>query len=104
MTRLMEASGFEVASAGNLLKGLPLLDGEFDIVVLDLMLPDGSGARLLQAVRDRGLRCRIVVTTGMSDRQVESDLHGLNPDLVLTKPISFDTLLAFLEDRRGPRA
>ena len=80
------------------------LSAEFDVVVLDVMLPDLDGFAVLQKMRERGNRTPVLMLTA---RDANADVvGGLNAgaDDYLTKPFSFDVLLARLHAlaRRGP--
>jgi DNA-binding response OmpR family regulator len=80
------------------------LSAEFDVVVLDVMLPDLDGIAVLRQMRERGNRTPVLMLTAR-DANVDVVL-GLNAgaDDYLTKPFSFDVLLARLHAlaRRGP--
>lgn len=57
----------EIVNAASLAQGLDLLDrGEFDIVLLDLMLPDSQGLDTLAALRRRAPGVPIVVLTNIA--------------------------------------
>lgn len=71
------------------------LDAEpFDHILLDLMLPDGSGTAVLQYVRSRGLPTRVVVCTAVGDDRWLDEVRALNPAAVLRKPLELDQLMA----------
>jgi DNA-binding response OmpR family regulator len=80
--------------------------GEFDLMVLDLGLPDIDGFEVLQRLRSRDRSVPVVVLTArdaVPDRV--SGLEGGADDYV-TKPFSFEELLARIRVRlrsdRGP--
>lgn len=77
--------------------------GVYDVVVLDLMLPDRDGVDVCRALRRRGIRCKILMLTSLSS--VEDKVSGLDSgaDDYLTKPFRFEELLARLRAlfRRG---
>ena len=55
LVRGLREEGFAVDLAGALSEGRDLaIANEYDLVVLDLMLPDGSGLELLQEWRGEG--------------------------------------------------
>lgn len=66
----------------------------FDAVVLDLMLPDGSGLDLLRDIRARGDRTPVVVLTALDE--VPERVKGLDSgaDDYLGKPFDLDELAA----------
>jgi diguanylate cyclase (GGDEF)-like protein len=66
---------FEVAHAGTLRTGLERLDaGGYDLVLLDLVLPDSEGIETLVKVRDRAPRVPIVVLTASDDDSLALDV------------------------------
>jgi DNA-binding response OmpR family regulator len=80
------------------------LSAEFDVVVLDVMLPDLDGFAVLRQMRERGNLTPVLMLTA---RDANADVVlGLNTgaDDYLTKPFSFDVLLARIHAlaRRGP--
>lgn len=77
---------------------------EFDVVILDVMLPVLDGFDVVRQMRERGNRTPVLMLTA---RDADADvIRGLNlgADDYLTKPFSFDVLLARLHAlaRRGP--
>ena len=67
---------------------------EYDLVILDWMLPKMSGLVLCQKIRQTGARTPILILTARD--AVEDKIKGLDEgaDDYLTKPFSFDELLA----------
>lgn len=67
---------------------------DYDIVVLDLMLPKMDGLQLLPRLRDYGVKTPILVLTARD--AVEDRVRGLNAgaDDYLVKPFDFSELLA----------
>lgn len=85
----LRRDGFEVYSAATLAAATQLLkEREAELVVLDLMLPDGSGFDLLAAIRASGQRLPVII---LSSRDEEADrvagLEGGADDYVV-KPFS----------------
>lgn len=79
--------------------------GEFDLMILDIGLPDLDGFEVLQRFRSRDRRTPVIVLTArdaVTDRV--SGLEGGADDYV-TKPFSFEELLARVRVRlRGSQA
>ena len=76
----------------------------FDVVVLDVMLPDRSGVEVVRDMRARGRTAPVLMLTA---RDTQTDVvAGLDAgaDDYLTKPFAFDVLLARLRalSRRAP--
>jgi two-component system copper resistance phosphate regulon response regulator CusR len=97
-------AGFVVDLARNGTDGLHLaLHGEYDLLILDVMLPGLDGWQVLQALRQRGLHMSVLFLTARD--QVEDRVKGLElgADDYLVKPFSFAELLARVRTilRRG---
>jgi two-component system phosphate regulon response regulator PhoB len=72
-----------------------LTDGRYDVVLLDLNLPDGNGLDLLRDIRrDLGAAVPVLVLSGL--RQEDAVVRGLElgADDYVTKPFSPQELLA----------
>ena len=97
LAKLLAGSGHQVVSAGTLHEALAAFDGgQFDVVVTDLGLPDGSGFDLMHKVRGRS-GCQGIALSGYG---MEQDLRqskeaGFFAHLV--KPVKFDQLRQLLE-------
>ncbi len=103
---LIEA-GFVVDLAINGPDGLHLaLGGNYDLAILDVMMPGMNGWEVLQAMRHEGLQVPAMFLTARD--QVEDRVKGLElgADDYLVKPFSFAELLARVRTivRRGRRA
>lgn len=97
-------AGFVVDLARDGTDGLHLaLHGEYDLVILDVMLPGLDGWQVLQTLRLRGLYMPVLFLTARD--QVEDRVKGLElgADDYLVKPFSFAELLARVRTilRRG---
>lgn len=66
----------------------------YDLLILDLMLPGMDGLTLCRKIREQGLHTPILMLTAKS--QVQDKVTGLDTgaDDYLTKPFSFEELLA----------
>jgi two-component system copper resistance phosphate regulon response regulator CusR len=82
------------------------LTGDYDLLILDVMLPGRDGWQILQAVRSAGLDIPVLFLTARDD--VEDRVHGLElgADDYLVKPFAFSELLARVRSllRRGNSA
>lgn len=68
-------------------------------VILDLILPDGSGLHLLDELTEHNAQVKIALVTGhASIKSVVANLYGPNIQYLL-KPISLDQLKQFLADQ-----
>jgi DNA-binding response OmpR family regulator len=71
-----------------------VVQGTFDVIILDIGLPDGSGLQLLTEWRERRLSTYILILSAR--HEVDDRISGLNlgADDYLAKPFSFGELLA----------
>ena len=90
---ILTRRGWTVTLAPTLQAGLAAVDVGADCLVLDLMLPDGSGETILEHVRKTGAPMRVVVTTAVTDTVRLNQLAALKPDMVVRKPIDLSQLL-----------
>jgi DNA-binding response OmpR family regulator len=91
----LKSEGFTVALAADGEEGLFLArDGEFDLIILDLLLPKLDGISVCKKLRAEGKTVPIIMLTAKDS--VEDRVKGLDAgaDDYLTKPFSFAELLA----------
>ena len=98
-------AGFIVDSHRTVVDGLfQALNAEYDLILLDIMLPDGEGWSVLTELRRAGRRTPVICLTA---RDAVSDrVRGLElgADDYVVKPFAFSELLARVRSvlRRGP--
>ncbi len=70
------------------------LDGSYDIIILDILLPRKDGIEVCQAVRSNRVNTPILLLTAKDD--VESKVRGLDSgaDDYVVKPFAFSELVA----------
>jgi two-component system OmpR family response regulator len=98
LARGLGEEGFAVDVAGQGSVGVDRLrSGQFDICILDVLLPDLDGFAVLETARREGVRTPVLMLTA---RDAVSDrVRGLTSgaDDYLTKPFAFAELLARLQ-------
>ena len=100
----LNEAGFVVDLARNGLDGLHLAVTEpYDLIILDVMLPDLNGWRIVEALREQGRHMPLLFLTAKDS--VEDRVRGLElgADDYLVKPFAFSELLARVRTllRRG---
>jgi DNA-binding response OmpR family regulator len=83
--------------------------GDFDAVICDLHMPDGSGVDLFRFIQHEfpGLENRIVIVNGSETERREMDFLRNTTNPVMHKPFDFDELARLVHDwatRRQPGA
>jgi DNA-binding response OmpR family regulator len=95
----LRANGYStfLADDGEKAQSLSLTD-EFDLLILDMGLPQREGFQVLQDLRSRGKKLPVLVLTGRSERDVVMCLKA-GADDYMRKPFHFDELLARVQTR-----
>ena len=93
----LNKTGYEVQTAGSIAEARQkLVHGCFDIILLDLSLPDGNGLDLIAEVRQNYPEVALVVITGQGDVPVAVKAMQLGADNFLTKPVDMNELNVYL--------
>ena len=105
ITRGLSEQGYAVDTASDGNEALQWTHvADFDLIVMDVMLPERDGIEVCRTLRERGLRTPILMLTAMD--AVEDRVRGLDSgaDDYLVKPFAFAELLARLRAlmRREP--
>jgi CheY-like chemotaxis protein len=100
LTVLLEYQGAIVTAVGSVKDGIRALESGLqpDVLVSNIRLPDGNGAKVLKAIRDRdpGLKRRIatIAITGEVIESVQVDPESAGFQVYLSKPYDSQTLLS----------
>jgi two-component system, OmpR family, response regulator len=100
----LRAEGFVVVTAATGDDGLhEALENDFDVVVLDIMLPGRSGYEVLRGMRRAKVWTPVIMLTAKDGEYEQTDAFELGADDYLIKPFSFKILVARLRAlvRRG---
>ncbi len=95
--RGLELKGFSVdwlAESEKARTRILLYKDEYDLVLLDLMLPGISGDQICRDVREAGVTTPIIMLTARDETEYKIDLLNSGADDYITKPFSFDELVA----------
>jgi DNA-binding response OmpR family regulator len=93
LARLLHLSGYQVQTAATFASALELCDaGNFDLLISDVGLPDGSGYDLMREILSRRCVSKGIAVSGYGTEQdvEQSRLAGFTEHLV--KPVSFEIL------------
>ena len=94
-SKLLEADGFAVDIAKTARDGLTnAMVTDYDLIVLDLGLPDGNGLSVVQALRREAKTAPIMILTGTLDKTTTVLALDAGADDFLTKPIIVDEFRA----------
>ncbi len=108
LKRGLTAEGWFCVLAHDGEEGLNLArEGDFDMILLDLMLPGMHGHDVCQQLRVEGVETPLIVLTAMDSQEDVVQGLRMGADDYLTKPFSFEELLARIENvcrRAGQKA
>jgi len=83
-----------------------LSDGEYylgvrnyDLVLMDWMLPDGNGVDIIPKIRQNSPKTAIVIISAKGDKESEIQALQAGADDYIRKPFDFEVLIARLEAR-----
>jgi DNA-binding response OmpR family regulator len=104
LQRGLEAEGFEVDLSHTGTEGLEMaLAGNYDAIVLDILLPGMNGYKVCAAIRDADDWTPILMLTAKQGEYDEAEALDTGADDFLSKPFSYVVLVARLRSlvRRG---
>ena len=91
----LQAEGYQVVCAGDVKEARTALDNESpDLVLLDVMLPDGNGYDLCREIRNRGNLVPIIFLTAVGEEANIVQGLELGADDYVTKPYRVKELLS----------
>ena len=105
LTKGLKAAGFAPHTTSTGLEAVELaLQTSFDLIILDVGLPDIDGFEVLQQLRGQGVTAPVIMLTARSS--VADRVAGLEggADDYMPKPFSFEELLARIRVRLRPEA
>ena len=75
---------------------------KFDLILLDLSIPEFSGWDVLQSLKQDGLieSCNIVIFTASLDQPMLKDIRDIGVKELFKKPFSLDDLIKLIEKYR----
>ena len=75
----------EVTQAGSLAEAREVLDGRFDVAVVDLSLPDGDGRELIGELRRSNSGVSVMVLSATIMAEDFDDVRRAGADVILSK-------------------
>ena len=92
--RVLMKEKFEVIYHQNGKTGLKeALTGEYDLILLDLLLPEIEGMEILRAVKSKGISSEVIIITGYGTVQTAVEAIQLGAADFISKPFSPDELI-----------
>jgi len=99
LTTCLELNDFEVMIASNGEDGLKLLLSEtFDLVFLDIKMPEISGTKVLKLMRDASIDTPVIIMTAFATVKNAIDCTKLGAVAYLQKPFTLDKVNSVLSE------
>jgi len=95
LKKVLEENSFAVDLASDGEEAAYMLESkEYDLVILDIMLPKIDGIRVLKKIRQKGIQTPVLMLTAKDSVSSKVDAFEQGADDYLTKPFSFIELCA----------
>jgi CheY-like chemotaxis protein len=103
MGGLLRASGHQVDVAASGVEALLLLKKKvYDLLVTDLMMPEGTGFEVVQHLRKRRMMIPVLICSGyVAEKGMEKNLEGFRFS-ALSKPFRPEALLGAVQGLLAP--
>jgi CheY-like chemotaxis protein len=90
---ILEREGYMIVEAENGTQALQMVSTDvFDAIILDLIMPDISGLKILKYLKDRGSDCPVIIVTAHLQENVREHCLQLGAAAFINKPFSKDEL------------
>jgi DNA-binding NtrC family response regulator len=97
-TEVMMAKGYRIVEAADCDTAIRLLQREsFDLVLLDITLPDKSGLEVLKFMNQKHLSTKVIMVTGTAGLENAIMSSALGAQDYITKPFTINYLLRSVE-------
>lgn len=107
MQRALQGEGYIVESAATYFEACDKIAGySYDCIMLDIMLPDGNGLKLLEQIKKNGNESRVIIISARDSLDDKITGLDLGADDYLAKPFYMAELSARIKSvmRRGSGA
>ena len=96
---VLEVSNYQVTCAENAHDGFRLLqEGEYDLLFLDVKLPDGDGLSLLPTILQMHPSLPVIILTAHGGQAASAEALKMGARAYLIKPIDPEDILARVEE------
>lgn len=100
-SRALAARGYEVLEADSGETALEVMenhDGDIDLVLSDVVMPEMDGPTMLKEMRKRGVMTKFIFISGYAEEAFEKNLEGADDFEFLAKPFSLKQLTSTVKD------
>jgi DNA-binding NtrC family response regulator len=105
MAARMQVRGLDVTTTTSTIDALSLAEsGHFDVIVMDLMMPEMAGLEALKALKDLKLESQIILLTGYATREIEAEALKLGAVDLIEKPADIERLLEKIKEAQSKKS
>ncbi len=100
-SRALAGRGYEVLEADSGETALEVMEnyeGDIDLVLSDVVMPEMDGPTMLREMRKRGVKTRFIFISGYAEEAFEKNLEGEEDFAFLAKPFSLKQLTGAVKD------
>ena len=93
--RALKMRGYDVHEAASGIEALEVmeeLDGQIELVVSDVVMPEMDGPTMLKVIRDKMTKLKIIFVSGYAEESVRRDIEDDQSVDFLPKPYSLDQI------------
>jgi DNA-binding response OmpR family regulator len=90
---MLEEQGYNVHTASSGKEAISLTEASYDLIILDIKLPDITGDEMANVLKERRMADNIVLMTGFPELRDCIDMLGVGIQEILIKPIAPDEIL-----------
>lgn len=95
---VLEHNGNDVSTADNATDGQSTaINDDYDMIILDLGLPDGDGYEVCKNIRDQNVVTPVLILSGEQETDVKVKCLRVGADDYLTKPFNTEELIARMD-------
>lgn len=99
LTKCLQLEGYEVTTAGDGLLALELIkNNDFDLIFLDIKLPEIRGTEVLKRIREMGLKTPVIIITAYATVKNAVDCTQLGAVAYVQKPFTADKIRSVLSE------
>jgi CheY-like chemotaxis protein len=93
--------GHHITWIDNAKEALEVVKGDFDIVFLDIIMPDSDGVSLLEKIKKVNPEVPVVMMSGYSVEEKRQKIRELGVALCLDKPFSLEEVRQIIKEAIG---
>jgi DNA-binding NtrC family response regulator len=105
LTKVLRKRGMVIHSAYSGSEAIAIISADkFDVIVLDLKMPEMDGLMTLKAIRDRDTLTPVILLTGYLDIERVTEALKMGVTEVLLKPCPVETVVSAIENAHERKA